>query len=420
MKTIWRLTAVSLFLFVIILVPFMAANHQTPSQKVDESVNFFGITYGGDSVVEAKNLIDKVRGYTNLFVLDSWQISGATNSSTLDEICDYAVKANLSIIVYFLMIYYNSTTTIGSYNTSSWDIYGVTPWHTSWLNGTKERWGDKFLGAYLFDEPGGKQIDKGYWSGINVTYAGAPVSTFQNVTGYDDAANRYISSIHRNRGMQILTNTSYPNGLNSTIPVFTSDYALYWFDYQAGYSTIFAEIGGNRTVEGKTAQIGLCRGAAKAQNKDWGAIVTWANDNPPTPESGSNMLQDLALAYNAGAKYEVVFNYQINGSVALTEDNFAAMKQFWISNHSVQRPQSKQNSETAALVLPAGYGSGIRSPDDGIWGLWPADNLSAQIWQNTNTLIDQYGSKLDIIYDDPYFGVQDKYAQTFFWNSTTK
>ena len=71
---------------------------------------------------------------------------------------------------------------------STWDAYGISPWHVSWLNSTKERWGDKFLGVYLFDEPGGKQIDTGYWGGNNVTFSGSTVHTFDNVSSYDDAA----------------------------------------------------------------------------------------------------------------------------------------------------------------------------------------------------------------------------------------
>ena len=382
--------------------------------------NFYvGVTYGSDSVAEAKSLIDNVSGYTNLFVVDSAAISGASNSTALDQICDYAVKANMSVIVYFYMIYYNVTANIGSvYNASTWDAYGIAPWHVSWLNSTKERWGDKFLGVYLFDEPGGKQIDTGYWGGTNVTFSGSTVHTFDNVSSYDDAARRYISSIGNNRGMQILSNTSYPNGLNYTIPAFTSDYALYWFDYKAGYSTIFTELGGSRGPNNKTQQIALCRGAAQAQNKDWGAIITWATDNPPTPETGANLLQDMTLAYDAGAKYVVAFNYAVNGTGGLTDEQFGAMKQFWATIHASPRNTNAQAAGEVAFVLPTNYGWGMRALDDKVWGLWPADNLSQQIWQNMNTLIGLYGSKLDIVYDDPQFNTIGTYNQTYLWNST--
>lgn len=38
--------------------------------------------------------------------------------------------------------------------------------------------------------------------------------------------------------MQHVINSSIPNSRNSPMPVFTSDYALYWFDYLAGYDPV--------------------------------------------------------------------------------------------------------------------------------------------------------------------------------------
>jgi hypothetical protein len=35
-----------------------------------------------------------------------------------------------------------------------------------------------------------------------------------------------------------------------------------------------------------------------------------------------------------------------------------------------------------------------------------------------NKLIEKYGLKLDIIYDDPKFNFEEKYAKVYFWNST--
>jgi hypothetical protein len=381
---------------------------------------YVGVTFGSNSTEDAKRLIDKVSGYVNLFVVDSWDLSGAPNSSALDQVCDYAVKANMSVIVYFDFLFYNVTTNISSntsslYNASTWDIYGFTPWHMSWLNGVRERWGDKFLGVYLMDEPGGNQIDRGYFGGNNITFSGRPVSTFRNVSNYTDAANQYVSAINRTRSMQLLTNTSIPSGLTSKMPVFTSDYALYWFDYKAGYDVIFTELGGLRGTNNTVQQLALCRGAAKAQNKDWGAIITWATLQPPYLENGEKMLQDMTAAYNAGAKYVIVFNYPQG---ALTEEHYNAIKQFWNNSHSSPRNTNVENNGQIAFVLPQNYGCGMRDLNDKIWGFWPADNISGQIWQNMNILIDHYGQKLDIIYDDPKFDPQNSYSQVCFWNST--
>ena len=204
--------------------PILFANNGGDSTNVGSNV-FVGVTFGSNSVKEAKALIDKAKDFTNLFVVDSWDVS--TNETALTEICDYAVDANLSVMVYFDFIYYNLTRTIGSiYNSSSWEDYGISPWHVPWLSSAEKRWGDRFLGVYLYDEPGGTQIDSGYWGGNNVTRTGSPIRTFENVSDYTDAANRFVSSLSRSRSMQLLKNASYPDGVQKVIPVFTSDYAL--------------------------------------------------------------------------------------------------------------------------------------------------------------------------------------------------
>ena len=280
MKIVWRVFAIALIILTVSTPIFISESHAQTSSAVN---CYVGVTYGGDSVAGAEQLIDKVSSYSNLFIVDSWTISGAPNDTALNEICDYAVNANMYIIVYFNFIFQNMTLSLGNlYNATTWNAYGYSPWHVSWLNSAREQWGDKFLGAYLYDEPGGKQIDDGYWDGANMTFSGRPVTTFANVTTYDQAASTYVSSIARSGSMQVFTNTSYRYGLNSPMPVFVSDYALYWFDYKAGYSTVFAELGNSETASDKIEQIDLCRGAAESQNRDWGAIITWETNNPPT------------------------------------------------------------------------------------------------------------------------------------------
>ncbi len=86
-----------------------------------------------------------------------------------------------------------------------------------------------------------------------------------------DAANKYVSTLNwwlRSGPYAITKNFAYP----SKYQLFTSDYALYWYDYEAGYDTVFAEfaLSYNRTLN-----IDLCRGAATVQNKDWGVMITW-------------------------------------------------------------------------------------------------------------------------------------------------
>ena len=417
MNRIWLLVLAALLASACIL-PVAYFSFQTKTDP--QSLNlFFGVSFGGNTTSEAKLLIDRVKSYTNLFVINSWQISGAGNASALDEICDYAVNAGMSIMVYFSYVLWNySARVMARFNVSSWADYGIALWHIPWLNSARERWGNKFLGAYLYDEPGGKQIDQGYWTG---TMTGALPATFRNVTTYSQAAANYTRSIIRSDSMQHITNTSIPNGVNSRIPVFTSDYALYWFDYLAGYDAIFTQLGENRGTDSKIQQIALCRGAAKVQNKQWGAIITWAYNNPPYMENGTEMLQDMWTAYRAGANYLIIFNYPYNTTNpygTLTDDHFSAMQKFWNQiQNSPQNTFGEDQSQTA-FVLPKDYGWGMRSPNDKIWGLFPADNLSTPIWNSMKTLIQRYGSKLDIIYENPQFDLTHKYQAIYYWNDT--
>jgi hypothetical protein len=416
MKLMWLLFAALLVSSV--CLPVVYAQYQTKTDTSNEDF-YFGVTFGGNTTSEAKLLIDKVKGYTNLFVIDSWDMSGAPNETALNEICDYAAEANLNIIVYFSFIFYNYTFQFGNgtlYNATSWDQFGYSPWHISWMNEARERWGNKFLGVYLYDEPGGKQIDTGYYGGNMMTFAGTNITTFRNVANYTDAANRYVRSISSSGSMQHVINSNISNSVNSPMPVFTADNALYWFDYLSGYDAVFAELGWNHN---QAQHVALCRGAANVQNKDWGAIITWATNDPPYLARGAEMSQDMLTAYRAGAKYIIVFNYpQINPYGALTEEHFTAMKQFWTYIHCFPREVIGKVKGKVALVLPKDYGWGMRQPNDNIWGFWPPDDIAPQIGRNIYKLINEYGLKLDIIYDDSQFNFTEKYSKIYFWNDT--
>jgi hypothetical protein len=350
MYKVWRIIFVTLLVVSISTSVFLTKNHAGATN--DESV-YFGITFGGTTAEQAKQLIDEVKPYTNLFVVASWTINGGPNGSALTEICDYAVAANMYFIVYFNFIYQNYTSTIGSrYNATTWDDYGVSPWHRPWLEDARDRYGDKFLGAYLYDEPGGKQIDCGYWNRDNSTFSGTPITIYRNASTYADVARIYTSSIARSGSMQVLTNTSYRYNLTQTVPVYTSDYALFWYDYKVGYTAIFTEIGELHEQNRKIEQIALCRGAANAQHKEWGAIITFASYNPPTPLDGATMLNDMKMAYEAGAKYIIAFNYVVDGENGLTDEQFNAMQQFWEYMHAHPETHGKYRGETA-YILPS-------------------------------------------------------------------
>lgn len=351
--------------------------------EVSETEPFFGVSFGGKTTVEAKLLIDKVKLYTNFFLINSYDLS--INETALNEVCDYAAQANLHFMVYF-----------------SWISRVTYPWHQTWLDEAKQRWTNKFLGVYLFDEPGGKQLDIPNGSEEMRVILG-------NVSDYSEAASTFVKNYSSVNGMLDLKKRN--------IPRFTSDYALYWFDYLAGYDTVFVELAWNNS---KIQQIGLCRGAANVQGKDWGAIISWTYNTPPYLANGSKIFEDMLSAFEAGAKYIIVFNFptypEDNPYGVLDEEHFVAMQQFWTHIHEYAEDYGRENAKFA-FVLPKDYGWGMRWLNDSIWGLWPADNLSSVIWHKMNILVERYGTQLDIVYDDPRFSLS-QYSKVYYWNSS--
>ncbi|MBN1357725.1 hypothetical protein JW988_03055 [Candidatus Bathyarchaeota archaeon] len=337
---------------------------------------FVGVEFAySGNVNDVKALVDKAKDYTNLFVIGSIEIS--FNQTALNESCDYVVDSGLYLIVF-----------ITDSETYSYDVF-------DWGAEAKQKYGDMFLGVYRYDEPGGHQLDLG------------PSILVDNAENYTDMADKFSSYLN------ILI--SYHKNYSDT--VITADYGLYWFDYKAGYTAVLTEFGWNHS---RPLHTGLCRGAAEAYNRDWGAIVTWTYNNTPFIYSREELYSDLKLAYNNGAKYAVVFNYPVTGSYGiLTEDHFGALKDFW--NYVNSNPQEHGVIQgEVAYVLPKDYGFGFRHAEDKIWGLWEADELSQKVWDDVNTLLDQYGSRLDIVYDDPEVmgAVKNRYDKLFFWNET--
>lgn len=343
---------------------------------------FFGVSFGQQTAQQAKDEIDKVKNYTNFILINSHDIT--INKTALTEVCDYAAQADLKFVVYFDFI--------------SRIAY---PWHQEWLDNAPTRWGDKFLGVHLRDELGGKQID-----GANMTVT--------NAVDYSDAANQFVSNI--------ASANSTIDAKAKGVPMFTSDYALYWWTYLAGYDTVFVELGWNLS---STQQIALCRGAANMQGKDWGAIIVWKYYEPPYLASAQEIYDDMVLAYEAGAKYVVVFNHptypEDNPYGILSEEHFLAMEQFWSYTKANPRSASEKGAE-AALVLPRDYGWGMRRTEhiteDQIWGLWQEDEKAPLILENTAKLLSKHGFRLDIVYEDDRFDYWGKYHTVYFWNST--
>jgi hypothetical protein len=372
--------------FIAIFCVLLAVSLLFISTLIDSSTNespdvFVGVDMAYDDVEEIKALVDEMSSYTNTFVVGS---SGITfNVTKLDDVCNYVYSKGM-----YFMIYMHPKP----------ELYDV---QRQWVENASVRWGKQFLGLYAFDEPGGRQLDDADYKVLDET---------ETPVDYVDAAEKYAKKLDEVYLELIRGDPIYAGDLT----LFTSDYALYWFDYKGGYDVMFAEFGWNYSEQ---LNIALCRGAATAQNKEWGVMITWTYNHPPYLESGSALYDDLVLAYENGAKYILVFdtNEDYTHSV-LDEAQLEALKDFW--DYTKNNPRTiEPSSERIAYVLPKGYAYGFRGPWDKIWGFWEADTdpLSYEVSADVGTLLDTYGTKLDIIYDDELV-VDNTYAQYVFWN----
>jgi len=333
---------------------------------------FVGIDVAYGDLIAIQKLIDKTSSYTNLFVIGCTGITD--NATKLDEICQYACDKDLSFIV-----------------------YTERRFQHQWFEDAKIRWGKRFLGFYFWDENAGKQLDLTRYRAV------------VEADNYTDAGNQFVQRLNRS-----LTYMNYAAPAIS--PLFTSDYALYWFDYKAGYDVVLAQFGWNYS---RQLNVALCRGAATAQDKEWGIVITWTYAQPPYIGTGPELYSDLVLAYENGAKYIAVFDSDKNYTRGILEDeHLDALRRFWIYANNNPRT-SEYLSDRVAYVLPKGYGYGFRGPDDKIWGLWETDAFSLETSIILGSKLEQYGNKLDIIYNDG-ISLNDTgvYTQLMFWNGT--
>ena len=361
---------ISLLTFQVFLNSSFLVHAQTDNQPPDV---FFGVDVAYENLTEIKTLINEISPYTNLFVIGC---TGITHNATrLNDICQYVYDKGLSFIV-----------------------YSEGALQRQWLEDAKNRWGERFLGFYVWDENGGKQLDLYEYKAVD------------EADNYTDASNQFVDRLKSSLNRMNYTDPAVPC-------LFTSDYALYWFNYKAGYDVLLAQLGWNYS---RQLNIALCRGAATMQNKEWGVIITWTYTEPPYIESGEELYKDLVLAYENGAKYISIFDSNENYTQGiLNEEHLAALKQFWQYMQNNPRENSA-TSDRVAYVLPQDYGYGFRGPTDKIWGLWEADNLTEQICETLGNFMIKYGSRLDIIYDeglepDNTYG----YSKLLFWNSSS-
>jgi hypothetical protein len=392
------------------------------------------------------------------------------NLENVNELGDYAISSGLYFLPYF-----------GYYIEEQFSI---------WLEAAKQKWGEKLLGIYYSDEPGGKMLDdyvefKNTQTGDSImktTYGDIVVEKSDDVVIHYEIGGLIhlflpVSYMNFNivgteKGVYV---TFYPNGsikiddskissmdmqaivneieklsdygtyeqllafrpfkdvhevadqfitrdqhnidyLNNKTTVFTSDYALYWFDYLAGYDVILAQIGWNHTLN---QDISLVRGASRVQNKEWGIVITWKFNIPPYLDTGTEILNQMKNAYECGAKYFVLFNYYKdadNPYGTLKEEHFQALEYFWsniIKNSQVVHGSIKADT---VLILPKNYGWGMRWPEDKIWGIFKPDNKTQLIWDQLESTLNEHGIKTDIIYEDEKISLPQEYQHRYYWD----
>ena len=374
----------AIFCFLLVASLFVVSSFLAEDILKNESPDVFvGVDVAYDDVEEIKNLVDEIGSYTNTFVIGSTGIT--FNVTKLDEVCNYVYDRGMYFMIY--MHLRNET--------------DKREEQQQWVKDAGTRWEKRFLGLYAYDEVGGRQLD-------NATYKVLD----EKPANYTDAEEKYTSRL-RNSILGDIRGSPIEAG---NLTLFTSDYALYWFDYRGGYDVVFAEFGWNYSQQ---LNVALCRGAATAQNKEWGVMITWKYNDSPYLESGPELYKDMVLAYDNGAKYILVFDTNKNYTHGVLEkEHRNALKDFW--NYAKNNPRKTEaSSERVAYVLPEGFAYGFRGPKDKIWGFWEAEEepLSYEVSVDVGKFLEDYDTKLDIIYDDG-ITLDGTYSKYIFWNGT--
>jgi hypothetical protein len=470
MKRLFAVLAIVVLVIASLSLLLSAINTQKNSAQQRQQA-YVGITYCENSVADGKLLIDKVKNCTNLFVLQSGSLQRDLKS--VEELGDYAVSSGLAFLPYF-GVYIPPSFSVWLENvTHRWGTHFLGVYYCDEPGGkmlddyvtfTYAQTGDSIMktryGDIVVEKPDGVVVHYEIGGNINLfqpaTVAdSASDSYIKNVTGIDIYATFYSngtinvtepnvsnatlenvpdvrSSVNYEELMQLrplkdtneISQRFYGSNegniklLSNLTKTFTSDYAVYWFDYLAGYDVVLAQLGWNNSF---TQNIALARGAANIQNKEWGVILTWKYDSLPYLDSGDEIYNQMRTAYDCGAKYLILFNYYENDANpygTMKDEHFLALQKFWntvIQNNSEICGSVKAQ---AVLVLPKNYASGMRWADDRVWGILEPDQNSPRIWDSLQKALASKGLQLDIVYDDSTFPLTGKYSEIIPWNQT--
>ena len=339
---------------------------------------YFGVDVAYADLDKIEALVDQLANYTNFFVIGSTGISH--NQENLNQTIAYLLNHDLS-----------------------YSVFTASATSLPLINETVSLYGNGFVGVYFDDEVGGRQLDRNDHQSV------------LSAVNYSDAATQFTDYV----GFWLNAGFPFNRSLSFIVPsefrLFTSDYALHWFDYKAGYDVVLAQFGWNYS---RQLNVALNRGAATIQDKNWGVIVAWTYTELPYLGTGEELFDDLVLAYENGAKYILVFDSDEDYTQSiLGEEHLDAMERFWQYTKDHPRPSNLLDCRIA-FVLPKDWAYGFRGPNDKIWGLWESDELVSTISEDLGVLLDEYGSKLDVIYDDG-LTLDNTYKEYIFWNGTS-
>jgi hypothetical protein len=189
--------------FVVILSFFVAPSLVPHDQKSTQPDIYVGVDAAFASVNDSKQLIDDVKSYTNLFVVGSTAITW--NESSLNDVCQYLSDGGLPFMTF-------------SHPGGDQFFSGE-----QWLSEARLKWNSTYRGLYVYDEAGGHQMEH------DTFFMCAP----PQADNYSDAASRYVQNLTYYLG---LVKSDWNVG---SFPIVSSDYALYEYDYRAGYNVVF-------------------------------------------------------------------------------------------------------------------------------------------------------------------------------------